>query len=118
MRKTKVSIFKRYLLQYRNWKARRQMRILNTMIKHSFDEALRLANQKRDIINHKVWVLAGQGIFIVFARYQMKNLQLSKIIDKHITGKELDEKASYITLPYTNADHKRGGILRNYLPNK
>ena len=92
------------------------MRILNTMTKYSFDEALRLANQKRDIINHKVWVIGSPGLFVIFARYQMHSLQSSKVLEKYLTGKDLDEKASYIAYPVSERERLRKGKIRKFIP--
>jgi len=115
MKKSKASLFKRFLTRYRQWNSQRKLKILNTMVKYSFDEALRLANRKRDIINHKVWVVAGSGVFLVFARYQLKHLQLNKLIDKHTSSMELDSKASYIAYPVSILDRKRGGKIRKFV---
>jgi hypothetical protein len=110
--KNKISIFRKILNKYRQWKVNKQMKTLNLMVTYSIDRAISLAEQKRDIINHKVWVIAGNGEFVVFARYQLKSLQLNKILDKHLSGKELDEKASYISYPIDHLHPQRKGKLR------
>lgn len=115
MKKTDPNILKRLLNRYRLWNTKRQIKILNTMVKYSFDEALRLANRKRDIMNHKVWVVAGNGEFLVFARYQLKTLQQSKLIDKHTSSLELESKASYIAYPVTATDSSRKGLIRKFI---
>jgi hypothetical protein len=114
MKKTKLSLFQKILLKYRTWNSYRKMKILNTMTKYNFDQALYLANQKRDIINHKVWVIGSPGLFVVFARYQMHSLQASKVLEKHLTGKDLDEKASYIAYPVNELDRSRRGKIRKF----
>jgi hypothetical protein len=112
--KNKITLIQRFLNWYRQRKAARQMKVLNRMVVYSIDAAVRLAEQKCDIINHKVWVIAGSVEFVVFARYQLKSLQVNKILDKHLSGKELDEKASYIAYP-VDALHGRRGKFRTFL---
>lgn len=113
--KQKLSLYKRLLFKYRQWKSNRQMKTLNTMVKFSFDEALRLANRKRDIINHKVWVVSGSGEFLIFARYQKKNLQAQDLLKPNLTGKDLDEMASYVAYPVTEKDRSRRGLIRKFI---
>jgi hypothetical protein len=111
MKKTKQSLYQKYLFKYRDWKSRRQMKTLNTMIKYDMFEAIRLANKKRDIINNKIWVVGNPGQYLVFARYQRKSLQSEHLLDGNLTGKNLDEIASYIAYPITVRDQSRGGHL-------
>ena len=85
------------------------------MVAFTIDEAIRLANRKRDIINHTVWVISGSGEFLIFSRYQKKDLQMQGLLKSKITSKDLNEMASYIALPVTNKDKRRGGIFRKYL---
>lgn len=78
------------------------------------DGAIRLANRKRDIINHNAWVVAGSGEYLVFCRYQKQNLQSQGLLKPNLTGKDLNEMASYVALPVTSKDKRRGGILRKF----
>ena len=80
------------------------------MIKFSMFEAIRLANRKRDIINHKCWVISGSGEFIVFARYQKLNLIREGLLKKNLSAKELDEKASYIAYPMSEKERSKNKI--------
>jgi hypothetical protein len=93
----------------------RQQKILNTMAAFTFDEALRLANRKRDICNHKCWVVGGSGEFLIFARYQKKSLQSQGLLKPLLTGKDLDEMASYIAYPVNEIDRARRGKIRRFL---
>jgi hypothetical protein len=115
MKTKKLLINNRLLFKYREWKSARQDRDLNKMIAYSMDAAISLANRKRDILNHKSWVVAGSGIFLVFARFQKKNLQSQGLLKSNLTSKDLDEMASYVALPFTEKNKKRGGIIRKYL---
>ena len=116
MKQKTLSIFKRLLLRYRQWKSSRDMKMMNTMIVYSFDEAVRLANRKRDSINHKTWVVSGNSLFLVFARYQKMNLQREGLLKKHLTGKDLDEMASYVAYPITEHDRSRKAKIRKFAP--
>lgn len=118
MKTQKQPFYKRLLNSYRLWRSNRNKKILNTMVAYTMDEAIRLANKKRDIINMKVWAVSGSGEYLVFARYQKKQLQLQKLLKPNITGKDLDEMASFVALPVTNKDKSRGGIFRKFLGNK
>ena len=114
MKSKKISVYKRLINAYRAWQIERQEKILNTMVVYSFDTAVRLANKKRDLINHTVWVVAGSGLFLVFARYQRKLLQTQGFLKPKITSKDLNELASYVAFPYTAKDKRRGGIIRKF----
>ncbi len=78
------------------------------------DSAIHLANRKRDIINNKVWAVSGSGVVLVFARYQKKKLQSEGLLKPNLTGKDLDEMASYVALPVTSSDKSKGAIIRKY----
>lgn len=118
MKTKKTSFFQRILMRYRLWKSNRNMKILNKMVVFSMFDAIRLANRKRDILNHTTWVVAGGGEFLVFCRYQKQGLQAKELLKPNLTGKELNEIASYIALPYTSKDHRRGGIIKKFLQAK
>ena len=118
MKTQKQPFYKRLLNSYRLWRSNRNQKILNTMVAYTMDEAIRLANKKRDIINMKVWAVSGSAEYLVFARYQKKQLQLQKLLKPNITGKDLDEMASFVALPVTNKDKSRGGILRRFIGNQ
>lgn len=115
MKTKKVSFFKKIVNTFRLWKSNRNQKTLDTMVAFSMDGAIRLANKKRDIINMKVWAVSGSGEFLVFARYQKKQLQLQKLLKAPLTGKDLDEMASYVAKPVTDKDKSRGGIIRKFL---
>jgi len=110
MKAKKLNIFKKAFLRYRQWRSDYNRKILNIMIKFSMFEAIRLANRKRDIINNKVWVIAGPGEFLVFARYQKLNLIREGLLKKNLSAKELDEKASYIAYPISEKDKRKDKI--------
>jgi hypothetical protein len=112
MKQKKLSFFQRLLFKYRDWKAKRNALTLNKMVTFNMFEAIRLANKKRDISNHKTWVISGNGEYLVFLRYQKMNLQLQGLLNKNLTSKELDEKASYIAHPITEKNKKAGGLIR------
>jgi replicative superfamily II helicase len=112
MKNKKQTLFQRYLFKFRAWKAQRQRKILDTMMKYSLDEAIRLTNQKRDILNNKVWCVGNPGQYLVFARYQKKALQTQHLLGGNLTSKNLDEIASYVAFPVTEKDKRRRGLLR------
>ena len=111
----KISFYNKIINSYHKWRSIRNQKILNKMVAFSMDEAIRLSNKKRDIINQKVWVVSGSGEFLIFARYQKKNLQSQGLLKPNLTGKDLDEMCSYIAYPYSEKDKKRGGLIRKYL---
>lgn len=114
MKTTKQSLYKRLLNSYRLWRSNQNQKTLNTMVAFSMDGAIRLANKKRDILNHTCWVVADSGEFLVFCRYQKKDLQSKGLLKPNLTGKDLNELASYVALPVTEKDRKRGGIIRKF----
>jgi hypothetical protein len=114
MKTSRQTLFQRYLFKYRAWKAAGQRKILDTMMKYSLDEAVRLANQKRDIINSKVWIIGNPGQYLIFARYQKKALQTQHLLGGNLTSKNLDEIASYVAFPVTEKDKRRKGLLRMF----
>jgi len=118
MKTKKLSIYKRLLNSYRVWKSTRNQKVLDTMVAFSMDGAIRLANKKRDILNNNTWVVGKGAEFLVFSRYQKQSLQDQGLLKSPLTGKELNELASYVALPYTSKDHRRGGILRIFKGDK
>jgi len=115
MKKTKQPFYKRIKNSYRLWRSNRNQKILNKLDAYSMDAAIRLANRKRDIANHTCWVVSGKGEHLVFLRYQKKDLQAQGMLKPRLTSKDLNEMCSYVALPYTSKDHRRGGILRRYI---
>lgn len=118
MKAKRQPFYKRLLNSYRSWRSNRNQKVLDKLDAYSMDEAIRLANRKRDIANHTCWVVSGKGEHLVFLRYQKKSLQTQGMLKSHLTSKDLNEMCSYVALPYTSKDHKRGGILRRFVGNK
>ena len=112
MKSKKISVYKRLINAYDAWRAQKQMKVMDTLKTRNLDQAIYLANRKRDIVNHKIWVINGPGFYLVFDRSRLHELQTQKILDKHTTCFELDKKASYIAYPETATNKKRGGLLR------
>ena len=110
--KKKLSYFKRLRNSYRLWKSERNQKILDTQVAYSMDSAIRLANRKRDISNHVCYVVSGNGEHLVFLRYQKQALQEQGFLKPKLDFVELERKASFIAMPYTEKDHRRGGLLR------
>ena len=116
--KKKLSYFKRLRNSYRLWKSLRNQKVLDKMVAYSMDAAIRLCNKKRDISNHKCWVVSGSAMHLVFLRYQRVGLQSQGLLKPNLDAVELDRLASYTALPYTEKDHRRGGILRKFVGGK
>ena len=102
--KTKQSFFKRIRNSFRLWKSNRNQKVLDTMTAFSMDSAIRLANKKRDIVNMNTWCVSGSGEYLVFCRFQKKMLQRQGLLKPNLTGKDLNEMASYVALPVTNRE--------------